>query len=154
MEFKYPEATQIRSTASESVDGTRGRLSRNETGAAIGLTATSSLISNSPELIFTELQNLRKKYDAVVEYTVHLTAERDAIVSQLETSQRELVKEKSKKKPNTIAADGDNVINRSSEKKSSDKVFNFYFFFITIIYFCLCRDFLCLSFYSWHCCFS
>jgi hypothetical protein len=34
----------------------------------------------NPESIFGELQNLRKKYDAVVEYTVNLTAERDLMV--------------------------------------------------------------------------
>ena len=31
----------------------------------------------------SELQNLRKRFDAVLEYTCHLTAERDSIVAQL-----------------------------------------------------------------------
>ena len=40
--------------------------------------------------MFTELQNLRKKFDAVVEYTVHLTADRDNIVAQLTDTKKEL----------------------------------------------------------------
>lgn len=44
--------------------------------------------NNSSDAIFSELQTLRKKYDAVVEYTVQLTAERDTIVSQLEDAKR------------------------------------------------------------------
>ena len=47
----------------------------------------------SPESLFAELQNLRKKYDAVVEYTVHLTAERDTIVQRLEETEKELTRE-------------------------------------------------------------
>jgi hypothetical protein len=55
-------------------------------------------VPGSPESIFTELQSLRKKYDAVVEYTVHLTAERDYHFSQLEELKREIAREKAKKK--------------------------------------------------------
>lgn len=80
----------------------------------------SSVIAANPDSIFSELQALRKKYDAVVEYTVHLTAERDAIVSQLESSQRELNREKTKKK-----TDGSAVMSgkdKSSDKKGTEKV--------------------------------
>jgi hypothetical protein len=55
-------------------------------------------VPGSPESIFTELQSLRRKYDAVVEYTVHLTAERDYHFSQLEELKKEVAKEKAKKK--------------------------------------------------------
>lgn len=80
----------------------------------------SSVIAANPDSIFSELQALRKKYDAVVEYTVHLTAERDAIVSQLESAQRELNREKTKKK-----TDGSSVMSgkdKSSDKKGTEKV--------------------------------
>jgi len=80
----------------------------------------SSVIAANPDSIFSELQALRKKYDAVVEYTVHLTAERDAIVSQLESAQRELNREKTKKK-----TDGSAVMSgkdKSSDKKGTEKV--------------------------------
>jgi len=86
-------------SVSENVESVRNRLNVSE-GGNRGAEDTPNAISASatPEAIFSELQSLRKKYDAVVEYTVHLTAERDAIVSQLEVSQRELSKEKSKRK--------------------------------------------------------
>ncbi len=148
VEFKYPEVVPVRSAAAENVDGVRNRLSRNEASNNASSGNVLSAPSNSPEVIFTELQNLRKKYDAVVEYTVHLTAERDAIVSQLETSQRELVKEKSKKKTNVATADGDN--SRLGDKKSADKVNEFSMFrdlFIHDLFFP--RDFLCSWFYLW-----
>jgi hypothetical protein len=37
----------------------------------------------------TDLEALKAKYDAIVEYTVHLTAERDMIVTQLEVMKKE-----------------------------------------------------------------
>eukprot|EP01034_Spumella_vulgaris_P023259 gene23260-29471_t len=117
--FKYPEAVPVRAAVVESADGVRNRLSRNDSSNNGPTGGVVLAPANSPEVIFTELQNLRKKYDAVVEYTVHLTAERDAIVSQLETSQRELVKEKSKKK-SSVTADGDN--SKVGDRKAADKV--------------------------------
>jgi vesicle-associated membrane protein-associated protein A len=103
VEFKYPDvisspsrqpgvATKMPTSVAESVEQVRSRLQRSPAE-----TDPSSLGGN-PDLVVAELQNLRKKYDAVVEYTVHLTAERDSIVAQLESAQRELNKEKSKKK--------------------------------------------------------
>lgn len=47
------------------------------------------LSGNSADSV-KELEALKKKYDAVVEYTVHLTAERDTILAQLEVAQRQL----------------------------------------------------------------
>ena len=41
---------------------------------------------------------VKRKYDSIVEYTVHLTAERDTVVSQLDEAQKELNREKQKKK--------------------------------------------------------
>lgn len=119
VDFKFPEASNSTSAtpaasstivsggvASESND-LRARLSAEANASApatrssredTNAGSSSPFVTHSPDILFTELQSLRKKYDAVVEYTVHLTAERDAIVQQLETSQRELLKEKSKKK--------------------------------------------------------
>jgi len=120
VEFNFPEsangatAAPAPSTivsggvASESND-LRARLSAEANNSAPVArsreeTSSSPFVTHSPDILFTELQSLRKKYDAVVEYTVHLTAERDAIVQQLETSQRELIKEKSKKKTGDASA--------------------------------------------------
>ncbi len=80
--------------------------------------------SSSPEVMVTELQNLRKKYDSVVEYTVNLTTERDNIVAQLETAQRELAKEKSKKKD---IKEGNTRTEKKIEKVSSVVVIVAYF---------------------------
>ena len=57
---------------------------------------TSSSASSSSDL--KEIQELKVKYDAIVEYTVHLTAERDMIVTQLETLKKEYNNEIYKKK--------------------------------------------------------
>lgn len=45
-----------------------------------------------------DLQELKRKYDAIVEYTVHLTAERDMIVTQLDVLKREYNSELAKHK--------------------------------------------------------
>ena len=62
------------------------------------LSNAGSDLPGSPEAMFAELQSLRKKYDAVVEYTVHLTAERDYHFTQLEDLRREFSREKAHKK--------------------------------------------------------
>ena len=83
----------------ENVEVIRSRLTRTESSAINGRDGES--IQNSPEIILAELLTLRKKYDAVVEYTVHLTAERDTIVSKLDELQREYSRELSRKKVDT-----------------------------------------------------
>jgi hypothetical protein len=70
-----------------------------------------------------DLQALRKKYDAVVEYTVRLTVERDNIIAQLDIAQRELVKEKTKKKSTGMTDGGSEAAAMMKpEKKTGDKV--------------------------------
>jgi uncharacterized coiled-coil DUF342 family protein len=103
VEFVYPDAKELAGDAksrsvSENVDMLRNRLARNEASNSNNIESASSA---SPEAIFAELTTLRKKYDAVVEYTVHLTAERDTIVAQLEELQREFTREVSRKKEGT-----------------------------------------------------
>jgi len=122
VEFTLPDRTpkadsasrRPAATVSENVENVRSKLSIHEPSENY-----SSVIAANPDSIFSELQALRKKYDAVVEYTVHLTAERDAIVSQLESAQRELNREKTKKK-----TDGSAVMSgkdKSSDKKGTEK---------------------------------
>lgn len=60
--------------------------------------SASSLNGASNETLLAELNALKKKYDAVVEYTVHLTAERDTILAQLEEMQKAYNREKQPKK--------------------------------------------------------
>ena len=73
-------------SVSEHTENIRNKLSREGDG-------NSSSIGDAAQ----ELVALRSKYDAVVEYTVQLTAERDTIVLQLEDLQREYAKELSQK---------------------------------------------------------
>jgi hypothetical protein len=139
VEFTYPDASagpfsdpgsnssatrRAPTSISENVETVRSRLSA---GGAEASNSSSTpnrddpVGATNPDAIFGELQGLRKKYDAVVEYTVHLTAERDAIVSQLESSQRELTKEKSRKKGDAVAAAGSGKNDKGADKKV-DKV--------------------------------
>jgi hypothetical protein len=52
---------------------------------------------SSYETCWAELQGLKKKYDQVREYTVHLTAERDSVVAKLERLQNEMLQDSSGK---------------------------------------------------------
>lgn len=54
----------------------------------------------SPESLLSNLKNQRMKYNAIVDYTVLLTAERDTIQQRLEESDRELARENARKKGN------------------------------------------------------
>jgi len=142
VEFTYPDASttgpfsdpgasaagarRAPTSVSENVENVRSRLSAGGEGNSSTPSRTAdegiALGATNPDAIFGELQGLRKKYDAVVEYTVHLTAERDAIVSQLEASQRELTKEKSRKKGDTAAAAGSGKNDKTVDKKVVEKV--------------------------------
>ncbi len=76
----------------------------------------------SKEALAAELTGLRKRYDAVVVYTVHLTAERDAIIAQLETAQKDLVKEKAKAKKGADSSQKDrNGLDKVPQKSEVSK---------------------------------
>jgi hypothetical protein len=115
VEFKYPE------NLSNSPHRPATNASENSEAIRNKLKSEPIPISSSPEVIFSELQNLRKKYDAVVDYTVHLTAERDSIVNQLDAVQRELNKERSKKgKENSGSSKSEKNEKRVVERVSSN----------------------------------
>lgn len=122
VEFRYPEVTGAGASSSAG----RSPTQPNKPDLRAGLVRNGSpddSQANTPEVMLSELQNMRKKYDAVVEYTVHLTAERDGIVAQLENLQRELNKEKAKKKGEAglKSAQSDKL-----ERKAVDKGFSFF----------------------------
>lgn len=76
VEFSYPPASRSPSSgALKTESDVAKQLARSDAPLSTG---------SSYEAVLGELQTLRKKYDAVVEYTVHLTAERDTLVGQLE----------------------------------------------------------------------
>lgn len=95
-------------------------------------TSDSSL--ESPAALRSELETLSKRFDAVVEYTVHLTAERDSVVAQLEEAQRELSKEISKKRPVSgagVGVDAKSLVKgEKSDKKGASAVCNFFIHFV------------------------
>lgn len=79
-------------------------------------TSGSHSAASSPEAVFAELQGLRKKYEAVVEYTVSLTQVKDEIVSQLEQAERDLRKERF----NTQNANNESAAKAGSGKTGKD----------------------------------
>lgn len=108
-------AAPISHTISENVEMVRNRISNMESSSE-GKHAPAIDLAGNPDAIISELQSLRKKYDAVVEYTVHLTAERDYHFSQLEEVRREYAREKSRRKSGN---EGGGTKQRSAEKSSS-----------------------------------
>ena len=63
-----------------------------------------------------ELKSLQQKYNAVVKFTADLTAERDLIFDQLESTQKELLKEKNKnKEAGTNGSKGDEDTQKKNE---------------------------------------
>jgi len=78
-----------------------------------------------------ELEALKKKYDAVVEYTVHLTAERDTILAQLEVAQRQLASNSTNNKRATDPARP--VKTKDGEQKTQG--YPFYFLILAAVLF-------------------
>lgn len=94
----------------DNLDRTMDTLTRAaSTRSAIGDNANNSMNSNNDDNtdIMNSLQNLRKKYDSLVEYTVHLTAERDMLFTQIEDLKHELTKERGKKKDGSNGSSGE-----------------------------------------------
>ena len=76
----------------------------------------------SSETLMADLMNLRSKYNAVIEYTVNLTAERDSIVQLLEETDKELAREMSRRKLNSTDQSKSKKSDRVGEKKMGSKV--------------------------------
>lgn len=139
VEFQYPSADKLSSGSmsqqqvipevlpvetkggstniSENVENVRSKYAK----------ISSSIPDNNPgnigggaDSVRNEFEGLRKKYDAVVDYTVHLTAERDTIIAQLEECQRELSRELAmKKRGGGVSSEG---IATGSSVKHADKL--------------------------------
>ncbi len=142
VEFSVPELQQNKSesaaqgsapiaSVSDAMENVRKRIPKDVPGS------NSTITENAPSsAIFSELQNLRKKYDAVVEYTVHLTAERDFHFSQLEELKRELTREKAKKKE-SLSTKGGKLNEKVTDKKSVQQGFSLFvlIFFALVAFF-------------------
>jgi hypothetical protein len=98
------------SSGTENAESLRHRLARED--------SANDNIPSNPDAVLAELLNLRKKYDAVVDYSAHLTAERDSIVTQFEDLQREYAREIGQKKTDSKTG----KVERQIEKKSVQQV--------------------------------
>ena len=70
-----------------------------------------------PDQLYAELQSLRKKYDDVIAYTVHLTAERDTLITQNEETRRELAREAQRRRKEDPGSRGDKTEKLADNKK-------------------------------------
>lgn len=121
VEFVYPTmAPRDQSTfgrnvsITETVEGVRNRIANLDTLEARTVEGAPTQGSDG---IFAELQGMRKKYDTLVEYTVHLTAERDYHFTQLEDLKKEFAREKARK-TTTSSESPMKKAEKSTDKKS------------------------------------
>ena len=71
-----------------------------------------------------------QKFDAVVEYTVHLTADRDNVVAQLERIRQDM---SAKKRENSPSKEKDISPNRRNAEKRNSNIGSFSFFFVILV---------------------
>jgi hypothetical protein len=137
------EGAELESPISKNVEDIRNKIMSDEALDAMGAATGSSdlhSVAGTPEALLAELQSLRKKYDAIVEYTVHLTAERDYHFSQSEEKRNaeEKLREKSKKKVDSNvpkSKGGDRLMDKKANAASGISpmiviVVAFLFFFV------------------------
>lgn len=127
VEFQYDDSTIPKSKSpekssvvadTENIRNKIGRVAADSNSSNI-TSATENVIQDN---IKSEYEILKKKYDAVVEYTVHLTAERDTIVTQLEEAQKDLSREITKRRIASSTAGDNNSKQPIKGGKISEKV--------------------------------
>lgn len=140
VEFIYADISRSNSSSSSRTGvniGTRsGRVSSSmggdaaasdpTTGGMGGMSSDMKGYEGDPDQAFAELQSLRKKYDDVIAYTVHLTAERDSLITQIEEARRELTREAQKKKKEDNGSRGDKTEKSADNKKVTQQGFTLF----------------------------
>lgn len=143
-------AGEAKST-SESVELIRQQLAASvsalgssSAGAAAGASASTATVSSpgeSPAVYgANDLQILKSKYDTIVEYTVHLTAERDMVSAQLDVLKREFNSEVNKKKgdkKSSPRASKAGEVDKEKEKPPEAKGFSLVFVILVAFIFLL-----------------
>jgi len=87
----YNKKLHVRHIVSPAGMGKGGSLA---SASAATTTSTDPKLENmSPEQIYEEISNLRRKYDELVAFSVNLTAERDILNNTLEQTKRDLNRE-------------------------------------------------------------
>lgn len=79
--------------------------------------------------VFQELQALRKRFDAILEYTCHLTQERDAMASQIKELKRQQVRSATNKDESEGTEKGEGELSSTDKSPTS----GFSLFFLVII---------------------
>merc|ERR1712167_175436 len=74
--------------------------------------------------VFQELQALRKKFDAILEYTCHLTQERDHMANQIKELKRQQLRGEAAKENGGVNAEG---LNPSVSDKAGPQGFSLMF---------------------------
>lgn len=90
VEFQYPGAAKTGNTSNRNVSENVENL-RNHVSGESASNQRDDDDATTPENAFAELKVLKKKFDALVEFTVSLTAERDSMVQRLEGTEKELL---------------------------------------------------------------
>jgi hypothetical protein len=113
-------STSTNSSPSRQPHPPKNSATPNLAQTSVGDKPAGAVVSSDNELSKTrqELEALKTRFDAIVEYTVNLTTEREILVQQNEQFQNELNKEKERKKNNSQAvsvADASKVGTRGSE---------------------------------------
>jgi hypothetical protein len=122
----YPDPAHLRKPSSNSSAGSRSvPSSSNVLDNAESLRSKlaredNEALAGDPDAVMNELINLRKKYDAVVDYSAHLTAERDSIVAQFEDLQREYAREIGQKKAEGKAGKVERLVERKPVQQVSE----------------------------------
>ena len=153
VEFIYPQMSSIDTYAATS--STRGSVPAIESIESmpppVANTTTSTERSQLPGFpldnnnttssldgIVAELQSLRRKYDDVIAYTSHLTAERDWLISQNEETRRELAREAQRNKTMDSPARGGKLEKAVESRKVVQQGFSlFIVLFFAILSFLL-----------------
>jgi len=102
-------------TVSNNVETVRNRLAR-ERGNSFGDADRQEGLPANQEAAMRELLSLRKKFQAVSDYTMQLTAERDSMKAKFEALQREISRE-----DNRRSAEGNNTSIGSDAAGNDDK---------------------------------
>lgn len=139
VEFVYAEISSFEASSSSRSGGNigtrNGRVASTMGGDAAtndpnsgGMGGLSDMKANDsdPDQVFAELQSLRKKYDDVIAYTVHLTAERDSLITQNEETRRELAREAQRRKKDDTGPRGGNTEKSADNKKVAQQGFTLF----------------------------
>ncbi len=102
-----------------SVGGAGGGSSSSSRGGGAQMSDKTSLENMTPEQMFVEISNLRRKYDELVTFSVNLTAERDILNNTLEQTKRDLNREVASRAKGGASGNGTSGADDALAKKSS-----------------------------------